>query len=102
MQRSGLRLRNGLDRIYKVSTIEGVKAKVSKWGNSLALRLPKALLDGYHISEGSDVEIVERKNGLLLTPVAAGHDYETLIGGIDKDNLHSEVPTGERVGGEAW
>jgi len=32
--------------------------QVSKWGNSLAVRLPKAVVDGLKLKEGDDIEIV--------------------------------------------
>jgi antitoxin MazE len=31
--------------------------RVSKWGNSLAVRLPKAVVDALELEEGNDVEI---------------------------------------------
>jgi len=33
--------------------------QVSKWGNSLAVRLPKALVDSMRLAAGDDLEIVE-------------------------------------------
>jgi len=32
--------------------------QVSKWGNSLALRLPKAVVEALKLKEGDDVEVV--------------------------------------------
>ena len=32
--------------------------QVSKWGNSLAIRLPKAVVDALKLKEGDDVEII--------------------------------------------
>jgi antitoxin MazE len=34
------------------------KMRVSKWGNSLAVRLPKALVEKLGIAEGDDVDVV--------------------------------------------
>jgi len=79
-----------------------MKTKVSKWGNSLALRLPKAIVDGHNISEGADMELVEREDGLLLTPVPQGHDLESLLAQINEENLHSEISTGRSLGKEVW
>jgi len=31
--------------------------QISKWGNSLALRLPKAVVDALHLKEGDQIEI---------------------------------------------
>lgn len=38
---------------------------VGKWGNSLAIRLPKALLDGLGLSEGGTIEVQEGEHGML-------------------------------------
>lgn len=42
-----------------------MKAKISKWGNSLAVRLPKHLADELQLVPGSDVDIA--KEGTRLT-----------------------------------
>lgn len=42
-----------------------MKAKISKWGNSLAVRLPKHLADELSLGSGMDVEIA--RDGTRLT-----------------------------------
>jgi antitoxin MazE len=32
--------------------------QIAKWGNSLAIRLPKAVVDALKLKEGDDVEVV--------------------------------------------
>ena len=39
--------------------------QVSKWGNSLAVRLPKALVDKLRLKEGDELDVVADKNGIL-------------------------------------
>jgi antitoxin MazE len=39
--------------------------QVSKWGNSLAVRLPKALVDELGLKEGDELAVVAAKNGTL-------------------------------------
>ena len=39
--------------------------QVSKWGNSLAVRLPKALVDELGLKEGDELDVVAAKNGTL-------------------------------------
>jgi len=38
---------------------------VSKWGNSLAVRLPKALVDELGLKEGDELEIVTARQGAI-------------------------------------
>ena len=80
-----------------------MKTKVARWGNSLALRLPKHLTTSYHISEGSDVEIVEEAQGLLVKPVPGKKfQLDDLLKGISKDNLHTEIESTGPRGKEIW
>jgi len=39
--------------------------QVSKWGNSLAVRLPKALVDQLGLKEGDELEVVAAANGAI-------------------------------------
>jgi antitoxin MazE len=39
--------------------------KVSKWGNSLAVRLPKALVEKLDLKEGSQLSVVAARNGVI-------------------------------------
>jgi antitoxin MazE len=39
--------------------------QVSKWGNSLAVRLPKALVDELGLKEGDELEVVAARKGTI-------------------------------------
>ena len=39
--------------------------QVSKWGNSLAVRLPKALVDALGLREGDKLNVVAARNGTI-------------------------------------
>jgi len=39
--------------------------QISKWGNSLAVRLPKALVDELGLKEGDELDVVAAKNGTI-------------------------------------
>ncbi len=39
--------------------------QVSKWGNSLAVRLPKALVDELGLKEGDELNVVAAKNDVI-------------------------------------
>jgi len=38
---------------------------VSKWGNSLAVRLPKALVEALKLSPGDELDVVEASKGRI-------------------------------------
>lgn len=78
-------------------------AKAQKWGNSLAVRLPKTVAEECGIEADSPVEIVREDNLIIIKPVRKkGISLDTLLAGITEDNIHSEVPTGKPAGKEIW
>jgi len=78
-------------------------AKVQKWGNSLALRIPRAFANEAQLENDSLVEITLVEGQIVVTPVvAAGWTLEGLLEGITPANLHGEVDTGPAAGNEAW
>lgn len=79
-----------------------MKTKVAKWGNSLALRIPRELASSHRLEEGSSVEIIEENGGLRLRPVAKRPSLEELLQGITKENLQEEFNVGTSRGKEVW
>ena len=74
---------------------------LKKWGNSLALRIPKDIATTLSIEQDSMLELAVVDGTLVLKPTK--HNLlESLVSNIDSKNLHSEVSTGESVGNEAW
>jgi antitoxin MazE len=77
-------------------------SRVQKWGNSLALRLPKALASEFHLVQGSAVELRVVDGKLVVDPGAPPHyPLKDLLKRITRRNLHKEVRTGRPVGKEA-
>ena len=77
--------------------------KVQKWGNSLALRIPKALARDAQLENDSLVEINIVEGQIIITPVVApSWTLEELLAGINKKNIHHEVDTGSAIGNEVW
>ena len=80
-----------------------METHVQKWGNSLALRIPKPLADEVGLQENSPVELWMRDNTLVIVPVVKpAFDLTQLLAQVTEDNLHREVDTGPAIGGEAW
>jgi len=78
-------------------------AKVQKWGNSLALRIPKAFAQDAQLENDSLVEISLVEGQIIITPVKApSWTLDELLAGINKENIHHEVNTGSAVGKELW
>ena len=80
-----------------------MQAKIQKWGNSLALRIPKTLADETGLNMDSPVEIKVIDGQIHIIPVQDPYyDLDTLLDGITPDNLHGEISTGKAVGKEIW
>jgi antitoxin MazE len=79
-------------------------AKVQKWGNSLALRLPKALADEAGVQLNSAVEVSVRDHTITIEPVREKKAYalDDLLAGVRPDNLHGESDFGLPAGKEVW
>ena len=77
--------------------------KVQKWGNSLALRIPKAFALDAQLANNSYVEMSMIKGQIIIKPVPAKEwTLDELLAGITAENLHGEVDTGVAMGNEIW
>lgn len=73
---------------------------IQKWGNSLGIRIPKALAQKAGLVEGTPVEIVLGDEAIIIRP--RSYSLETLLSGVTPENLHREVDAGKPVGREVW
>jgi antitoxin MazE len=80
-----------------------MKARIQKWGNSLALLFPKSFATHSNIEQGSVVDL-SLDDGRLIVEPAKEQEYslEDLLARVTKKNLHSEVDFGMPVGKEVW
>jgi antitoxin MazE len=77
-----------------------VKYTVTKWGNSLGIRIPKPLAKKLKLKEGTPIEMDLKDDSIVIR--RKRYDLETLLSQITPDNLHDEVSTGKPVGHEVW
>lgn len=73
-----------------------VTSMVQKWGNSLAIRIPKDMADHIAISQGSAIKIIETKNGLKIVPSKPKFEFtlEELLSQCKPENRHETVDFG--------
>jgi antitoxin MazE len=80
-----------------------MKTRVQKWGNSLALRIPKSCAIEAGIQRDSSVEIkLDNKKLVILVVDEPKPTLKQLLAKITKENLHHEFNTGPARGNEAW
>jgi len=80
-----------------------MQTKIKKWGNSLALRIPKLLASDASLKLNELVDISIEKGSIIITPIKEKeYSLEKLLKGVNKSNLHGEFDTGSPAGKEIW
>jgi len=80
-----------------------MKTRVQKWGNSLALRIPKSFAAEVGLDPNSSVEMSLRDGKLIVVPSEKPRlSLRQLLAQVTDENVHHEVDTGSAVGGEVW
>jgi antitoxin MazE len=79
-----------------------MRTRVQKWGNSLAIRIPKPFAEGASLSASTEVNIFLEEGQLRIAPVRLRWELNQLLSKVTKRNLHAEVETGPTAGREAW
>jgi antitoxin MazE len=91
-------------RIFNVDTSEiEMLSKIQKWGNSLAVRIPKAFADEMNLAEGSSIQMMRKEGELIIVPYEErARTLEEMLSLVTDENLHNEWEAGPPVGKEAW
>lgn len=76
--------------------------KVQKWGNSLALRIPKSFAADAQIENDSLVEVSLVDGQIVVKRVMPKWTLAELLAGITAENMHPVMDLGEPAGNEAW
>ncbi len=79
-----------------------MKTTVQRWGNSLAIRIPKSFAEEIEVGQGDQVEMGISEGRLIIAPKPSNYDLADLVDEIRPSNLHQELETGGAKGKEAW
>ena len=80
-----------------------MRIRIQKWGNSLALRIPKSFAVEVGLQKETAVEISMVDGKLVIAPIARPtQTLEQLLANITEENLHREVDFGFAIGKEMW
>ncbi len=77
-----------------------MRTRVTRWGNSLGVRIPRSVAEGAGLVDGASVDVVLEDGQIVVR--AAGYTLESLVAGVNPENVHGETPTGRPVGREVW
>ena len=75
---------------------------IQRWGNSLAIRIPKAFALQAELAEDTSVDLSIEGDTLVVRPLRKEWTLDELLSGITDSNLHRETPWGESTGKEVW
>ena len=77
-----------------------MQVQVTKWGNSLGLRLPRALAQQTGIAEGQKVNIVAEGGRLVVEPVKSKRTMADMLVNVTPQAMREAFDWGEDVGRE--
>ncbi len=75
---------------------------VQKWGNSLAVRIPRSVAQDSHLHQGSVVDIMLIGGKIVVKPQQQQYALAQLLKSVTPRNRHAEHGWGGQVGQEAW
>jgi antitoxin MazE len=78
-----------------------MKTAVQQWGNSLALRIPKAFAEQTRVKKGTPVRLTVEKGRMIVTPLKEKElSLKKLLAQVTPENVHPETDWGSAVGKE--
>ena len=73
-----------------------MKTRVQKWGNSLAVRIPKSFAEGLGFENNAPVELSLEEGAVVIKPdKERTWDLATLLAEVTGENVHPSWETGE-------
>jgi antitoxin MazE len=78
-----------------------MRGQMVKWGNSLAVRIPKSVVEEARLKEGDSLEIEVVEGGVELRRASEVPTLSTLVSQITPENRYAEITTSAEVGKES-
>ena len=79
-----------------------MESKVKKWGNSLAVRIPKPFAEEINLKENDNVNISVKDGRIVIEHAVREYELEELIDKVEEENIHEEYSYGKAQGKEIW
>ena len=80
-----------------------MKTQIKKWGNSLALRIPRSFALNANLRQDELVDLSIDKERIIITPIGEKeYSLDELLADVSESNLHGEFDTGAPAGKEIW
>ena len=79
-----------------------VTTQLSKWGNSLGVRLPKSVAREAQLGDGDTVQVSVDNGAIVIRPSRPRYSLDELVRRITPKNRHDEIECGGPFGDETW
>ena len=80
-----------------------MRTRIQKWGNSLALRIPRYIAIEIGLRKETPVDVSLTDGKVVISPVAGPETtLEQLLSRVTERNVHHEFDTGPATGKETW
>jgi antitoxin MazE len=76
--------------------------QIARWGNSIGLRLPKAVAQEAQVAEGDTVELSVQDGAIIVRAARPAYSLDELVAKITPRNRHTESDWGQPTGHEQW
>ena len=78
-----------------------MQTTIQKWGNSLAIRIPKSFASETKINNGTKVDLLIKNNQLIIAPIIKEeYTLDAFLSEINDSNIHNEIDFGKPLGKE--
>jgi antitoxin MazE len=80
-----------------------MKTTVQQWGNSLALRIPRAFAQQTSVRKGTSISLTVKNGRMVIEPLKRRkYSLKQLVSKITPQNRHPETDWGKPMGKEVW
>lgn len=79
-----------------------MRTSIAKWGNSLAVRIPRQVIERANLREGEAVEVTAKGGALVVAAVRPRYRLSDLLAKETAKTRHAEIDWGKPRGKEVW
>lgn len=76
--------------------------QLARWGNSLGLRISKAVAEAAQLRAGDSVDVTVEDGTVIIRPSQPRYELDDLVARITPRNRHRETDWGGPAGNESW
>jgi antitoxin MazE len=77
-----------------------MQVQLTRWGNSLGLRIPKDIAAQFGLSEGRRVDVVAEGDRIVIHADRPRYDLDELLAGLKPEDMQGAFDWGPDVGRE--